>query len=939
MRFVNTNIVVLAIVTLALGIMPSAVFADSGIFTSANTITEDGYDVTVTANSNYSGFCGTNQYSIYVEIGAEIEIDDFSISPAPANYYPYRHLVTLYYADSTYEQFGWNSQPVANTIGKRPIAFDLYGECGGVPIQIDFTYHLVTPPLTRPLVANDRVAIARVPENPALDGYYANRGGIGFLSNNISANVSAVSSGVVTDVRPVELRDCFINSIIDPPLGEYPIPGACVFYYSPKQTTELRSNSFTVYFVTIIDGANEYKQLVTNAPDYVVEGQNITAGCTLGKPVTVSNEHIDTIRNAFLAINPEVALFYSLMQGHENDTVSAITYAWVNEQEYPDNDAWDWYTQEPKDQSPCNVRTGFEGCIGDAELKDYTQWDYTNGVVWNNPGAFIGANDTISAVMNLDATREMTLDVGIYEGSQGTTQKVRLQLGTTTQDFEFTGQNVAGKFSIASDLHAPDAGGFYTVSVKNTGQSLLRVDYICVRFSDETAPTPTPTTEPNTPGSPPPDETVCTFANSDFNDGTNGWTVPESGAGAGEVHLATSQVIVQNVSKPAGTYALSVVATIWAYNTYAPNQQNTDDVTLDYSFPYSVTFNTIGTKTYGEFAQNTVVVFRTTVTLGSDTSGDFAIRATLNSAPSGVRGVAIRSVCLGQNVDNPPAGFDAGEESGGIFVATCTKIPNPTDNGILTNITWLWAKLNSFFQCDLMKLLNSMYKLGLQQFTMLGWSVRWAQASVISGTNWISGQFVPWLGGYLDNIAIGRQVTYVNETADECNNIFCLISQIGNSFISFLNNGLGLISQILTNILQPLFDSLIRIIERVINLLLDIIERVVILFLDIVVRIINVFFRILDIVLDVINQITSLFAGFANAFNTATPVTIDGLPNCNINPKGNGYCIALWMMENTIFSGRGALLIPLIIAFAYTLTLIRTVKSLRKMVMELGQNA
>jgi len=88
---------------------------------------------------------------------------------------------------------------------------------------------------------------------------------------------------------------------------------------------------------------------------------------------------------------------------------------------------------------------------------------------------------------------------------------------------------------------------------------------------------------------------------------------------------------------------------------------------------------------------------------------------------------------------------------------------------------------------------------------------------------------------------------------------------------------------------------------------------------------------------DFISLFQTLFEAVINSYINAPPIDIPHMPACSTNPQQNGLCIGLWMMENTIFSGTGALLIPLLISYSGIMWLLWAVKEIKKVVLETGR--
>src|SRR5690606_21753888 len=106
--------------------------------------------------------------------------------------------------------------------------------------------------------------------------------------------------------------------------------------------------------------------------------------------------------------------------------------------------------------------------------------------------------------------------------------------------------------------------------------------------------------------------------------------------------------------------------------------------------------------------------------------------------------------------------------------------------------------------------------------------------------------------------------------------------------------------------------------------------------LDVAGGFIGLLFSFLDFIISGLNQAWAFFSEFIGAWNNTPAADLPYIPSCSINPQSNGMCVALWMLENTIFSGRGAIFIPLLTSWGYILLLLWGAKKLKKAVLEAG---
>jgi hypothetical protein len=169
-------------------------------------------------------------------------------------------------------------------------------------------------------------------------------------------------------------------------------------------------------------------------------------------------------------------------------------------------------------------------------------------------------------------------------------------------------------------------------------------------------------------------------------------------------------------------------------------------------------------------------------------------------------------------------------------------------------------------------------------------------------------QVFPWLAGYFSNMTTGSTTTIYAE--ESCNNLFCFLGGLG---------------ELLLSPLQSLIDGIVDILSRLITIL----EGGFGLLFDAVSGFLEAAYGIIEFLLAVINDVRNLFASLLTLWNDTPPASLPFVPTCSTNPQSSGMCVAFWMMEHTIFSGTGALFIPLIISFGSLLGLLWSVRKLR----------
>jgi hypothetical protein len=584
-------------------------------------------------------------------------------------------------------------------------------------------------------------------------------------------------------------------------------------------------------------------------------------------------------------------------------------------------------TVEPTGQDACNADPAYASCLGDGKLAIESNWDTAGAVGFNDPGYTLSPGSFISSnpPLNLDAGRLPRLVVNARAVGQSGTLEVRL--GRTSQTFTLSGE--AQNYTIAAAAHESDAGVFYTIVAQNAGTSAIELQSMCVQFTQDSGGDPT---DPPPPRPDDPAAATCQFVNSSFDSGVASWTVePGVESGDGSLNLPGAGSISQSITLAAGTYTLNIVASVWAYSSYTPNDESTvTGITLEYAYPSP--YVTIAGKTWGDFggAPSGTVVYSSTFTLTASTSGAFSIRAIVDNPPTGVRGVMLRSACIISSTQGGGEPPDAGEVSGGIFRPICGRIPVPVGNSISAWMSWHWANLNSFFQCDLMRLLNQMYRLAMQQYQLFRWSLLYNQAVVEGYWRWATADVFPWLGGHFSNIATGQQTFVEVDSQEQCGNIFCLISNLGSGAFDFLGSFVDHLVGLIRTTLEELFIPLI-------TAVMDFLSQAFTFLFNLGRDLIDLFFRVIGLIVDAFEMIGSLLQSIAIGWNSAPPADLPFAPNCRTEPQKNGVCIVLWMLENTVFSRTGALWIPIIIGVSSAFWLLWAISTIKKTLFEAGK--
>lgn len=738
------------------------------------------------------------------------------------------------------------------------------------------------------------------------------------ISDSPGRRVSASSDGVVSLLRKATRNDCGIlfgkafatDCSLNVP--SY-VNGSGSDYLHGLTGVNPPSMEINAWRVEVDSGRFRLIYLVENADKYVAEGQSVTAGCWIGESMRMTTASLG-ISFSVGADGPDGSV--GLERGYAEQGITIINVLENGERK----DAVEFFTEQPALNAPCNLKEGFEGCMGDSGLNTPggwvsidSQWRETGGVTIN-PGGYIKQQ------MNLDPTREPGLKVGVRAVGGGT--NIKLTLGTAVQTVPVSPNAGFSRVEIQPDEHTPD-GNFYTVEVRNTGNASAEFNYVCVYFAKDAEGNPTEVPD-GPPDSPNDNNSLCKFADYSFDAPSVNWTISGGETATGEIRVPADTTISQSINVAAGTYTLSIVASVWHYSAFVPDDTDTDTITFEYDFPVGGGYTTISSKTFGQYAEdNNSAVHSMSFVAGSDTSGTFTFRPVFSGTPSQVRGVIIRSICIG-SPQTGPGGGDGGDWEGP-FETSCKPISTPTGTSNVGSwARWFWAKLDGFFQCELMVILNSIFTTINRLSITIGWSIRWGHEVTRVGVAWFTRDFTYWLAGYLSNGGVGASVAVGDSVYGAASLADCFIygpagcaMLAGQATKAAVEEGKSL-PDIFYEAIAPI-RSLVELIEKLIsgffNFLFETVPRLARIAYNVIVAIFNNVSNFFDLML-----------GLFSAYNDAEPQPIAGIMQCAVNPKENPVCIALWTLEHTVFSKRGYLLIPFLIAYWTVLLVIWAVQ-------------
>jgi hypothetical protein len=754
------------------------------------------------------------------------------------------------------------------------------------------------------------------------------------------ANGSGVSmhnpiSGTVVSVRGLTTGDCsgfgldggryyFPSPLLDVVTTEalrVALNLQCSFLYEdPFLVASMNPNTIQLgdgigndlYYVELLgEDGNTYTSIVKNADSYLEEGLNIPGGCQMGTVPPASSLSFNLDFGGGSIASYELEEGFGFIRGTDSAGASL--------------DIVEGFTLEPN-ETPCNQPSGYEVCLGDGGLQDQSAWNITSGQFING-SVMLQPGGSMSTTVTLNPAQQPGLTVSAR--AVGGEAPIIIQLG------DGSGSGLLG-VNWQEVAISPGAYTGSNVQVDNNGTVPVNVRYVCVQntLDPQGTPIPPPTAPPPGEEQPPPgspvsdqvgqeDIRICTFLNNSFSDSNEHWTIGagvEVPVGYGSLLVPSSGTFEQDIDIRAGDYTLTVLGSIWSYNTYSPDDSNTTgDITIEYDIGGG--YNAVQQYGYDDYASSAnKVIYEANLNFASDYDGPFSFRTTLTSPPTGVRGLEVLAVCLASDTTIASGGGSVVGGYDGVFNEVCEVVPLPNDGGSIGAwLGWHWQKLNNFFQCELMIFLKELYRAIVSFFEFIGWIFRYWIELINGFFQWLGSSVVPWLEGHFANMASGR-TTLITNDGEQCNNLFCLLEGIGGVITELFP--VGDLLDFIEDFFGPVMDLLINMVGDLWGL---------------AVQFINSLMGMLQAVVDLILNGWRLLFALLTAWQDATPVSIEGVPNCNIDPKGSGLCIFMWMLENTIFSGVGYNLLNMVIGYTWIVVIIWVIKKFKAVTVDVSR--
>lgn len=657
-----------------------------------------------------------------------------------------------------------------------------------------------------------------------------------------------------------------------------------------------------VYIVTLrVAGLGRLVYLVKDAKNYVIPGDTIQAGCVLGTTIPLTPEPVQGTNFAKTAAAAgAVSIFSGGTLSFAAGAVAAlagIADAFIPPSSpvttnhgittislYSDEDdsllaLLDQLTVEPTNQDRCAGSGQYKDCLADNPtfLSQGSGWVASGNVEWLEPGVILDPLEQISSSLNLDPEANYTVTV-FGEGVDGQPSQIRVWLGSNTDRLTVPVEWTSLQLT-TSPVGDPDQGSFYTVGIQNTGSNPIEVRSICV-----------------TDGAPNLGPNSCYFNNNSFVQGLSGWDVTEGVEVADQaLNVPDDGVISQNVMLnplPGGpaTYKL-VVRGDWWYTGELDTVSSASAIAqVQYEWPDGSGYqNMVPVTIKGNLAYGAgQLAYVANIEVSSTTDDVMNIKvSTTTAGDMGVVGIRITDACL-STIDGGNFPGQGGGSAPPPLNANCEYVSRPQNNDPASWLQWHWAMSNQFFRCDLLVLLNKMYKLGQQSYTLAGWEARYMQSTMRMYSSWFGKQLFPWFNGQFSNLVVGvRNIdTSVTTSADTGGGVLGFVRTVGKAV-----------------------QDLVALIQLVIN------------------QFVNLF-----------QFATDLMAAFIGAFNDAQAIPIPNLPQCVLGPDESVICAGIWVVDNTILAGPGQALIPIILSFGSAHLLLWLVSEFKRNLLNQGQS-
>jgi len=809
-------------------------------------------------------------------------------------------------------------------------AFGSCGGGGGGGLPGGLTFPLASSDLHEQWGTYDMQSV--MDADPDVDSTYPDT--VYSFSNSPDAKVSAVAAGTVTQITPYTGADCDGAFIIFQTLRRCRV---FIPQYITQEATAFVFNIelINISLVTVTYAEDENVTFTYWVADAVVAvGDQVVAGCVLGKTIQLKNPTNFELASitaglsggADASSSASAGLSASFSFSGTFDIRTLLVDAGVTTvvaREAGERIPLLPFLSEEPNKANCRSSTVTNCTLTNPQLKLSSSLGYVEG--WNTFSAtpitggglhlgYGGSMNQIDVVIDPDIDYNLSILARVTTPIDGQYPlKVAVNSATTTLNF-----TDASNYQLKVWNLSPREVSTITLSINNevANPSFYEIppeiDILYVCFAPATATV--------SPG-------ACYFPNYNFDADGQGWTSTGSVSfaagqaimGDGSIMGYSGAQLLTNTDSSPATYHLTALVRLNSSLSYTG--QSGKSVELKYRFPDSGSFVSLGVidsalvETEGKNAYDGAVNFEHVYTLTDDivistnTQSAFDFGVLVTDGDSYLKGLRVDSLCLTSSTDD---GSFPGQTGGGFdppLIPRCGVVPIPIDNNVSSWTFYHWKNLERFFDCTLMIKVNQIAQTVYDAWRTTRLFLRWVIVSVNRAGDWLTTVFW-WLNGSFRNVAVGQVTTIYEGGSGQCSDIFCVLSSL------------------ISGVISPIVNTITSILGQAANLLFGTLTAL----LSLIVGILNQLFGI-------IQTAQGILASLLSAYNSATPATIPGLPTCGIDPKSSPFCMAIWILDNTIFSGTGAAIIPALVALFSIHLLIWVVAEVRSTILTIGQTA
>lgn len=757
------------------------------------------------------------------------------------------------------------------------------------------------------------------------------------LSNKTNASVLAAEGGTVQDLIPLEKWYCNQITTEGTLFTSLAYEQECyliVRRYFIDDNPAIPDSYYRIdltnaYFVPVDNPDGESVLYFVSSPT-VQTGQVVEAGCIIGETMPVLGLTGIELESIGIGSGGDVSATF----GGSGESGLGITILQRLDDQGAGVRLLPLLTEDRDALQACNINPNYSDCMGDGELRNPEQWAETGTVQWDvdGAGATLQPGAGIVQTLALSDQEEYGFSVRASSTVVGSKAEMLLLLGESQETFDV---GVDMTYAIPVDSHTADAPPLYSVGIFNLSSIPIHVDSACVATNSAVEGIG-----------------ACGFRNYDFDYGTSSWSPAGAvydGITVGELAMGNGGSIRQRLQLyPNGAQQFSYTIRVLLANPWEGDSPSTDPrVRMTWTYgalsgfftsPASTEYYSLTNFDYtprpgGPFTAEGIY-WQAVVNVNTPLDQDFVMTAGFLDQGTGAQ-IMIREACITSTFDHhpQPTGGTAGPPQ---IPIACSVVNAPTGSTIGEWIFYLWRNLDRFFTCDLMVLMNRMMNTMWSGYEYLQWSGMYSQASTSSAIRWLGNNLLPWLSGHFRNMAVGQVTVFQQAGGGQCSDVFCLLSQVANLLFSPISDlvngfvgGLNNVLDTLMGILRDIVDTVLNLVNQAASLLFGIISAL----LTIALQIITEFIRLILMARD-------LLLALVGAYNNATPQTIQGMPNCQINPRNQGWCVFIYVVDNTLLAGaRGTALIAIIISILSALLLIWGVKEIRNVVLKVRVSA